>query len=229
MAENIIVGYARVSSKDQNEERQIKRLKEAGVPERYIFIDKESGKDYNREKWSAMVNVLRSGDTVYVCSLDRLGRNYAETGKQWEKITKEIGADIVVLDMPILDTRRNNDLTGTLISDIVLKLLSYVAEKERENIRERQAQGIAIAKAKGMYKGRKPIEVDEEAFEEVYKEVLAGERTNKYAMEKLGLKTNTYYKAVAKYRSEHGLPELESRNKNHVVKTDNGAILGGDA
>lgn len=213
MAENIIVGYARVSSKDQNEERQIKQLKEAGVPERYIFIDKESGKDYNREKWNAMVNVLRAGDTVYVCSLDRLGRNYTETGKQWEKITKEIGADIVVLDMPILDTRRNNDLTGTLISDIVLKLLSYVAEKERENIRERQAQGIAIAKENGKYKGRKPIDVDEEAFDRVYKEVLAGERTNKYAMEKLGLKTNTYYKAATRYREKHGLPALESRNK----------------
>ena len=133
MAESICVGYARVSSKDQNEERQTKMLKEAGVPERYIFIDKESGRDYNRDKWNAMMTVIRKGDTVFVCSLDRLGRNYTETGKQWEHITKEIGADIVVLDMPILDTRKTNDLTGTLIADIVLKVLSYVAEKERIN------------------------------------------------------------------------------------------------
>ena len=149
MAESICVGYARVSSKDQNEERQTKMLKEAGVPERYIFIDKESGRDYNRDKWNAMMTVIRKGDTVFVCSLDRLGRNYTETGKQWEHITKEIGADIVVLDMPILDTRKTNDLTGTLIADIVLKVLSYVAEKERINTHERQAQGIALAKKGG--------------------------------------------------------------------------------
>lgn len=212
MADSIIVGYARVSSKDQNEARQVKALIEAGVPERYIFIDKESGKDYSREKYNAMLNVIRKGDTVFVCSLDRLGRNYSETGKQWERITKEVGADICVLDMPILDTRNNNDLTGTFISDLVLKILSYVAEKERENIRARQAEGIAIAKAEGRYKGRKPIEVDETEFAEVYKEVMEGGRTNKYAMNKLGLKPNTYYKAVAKYRKDRGLPELEGRN-----------------
>jgi len=213
VAESIVVGYARVSSKDQNEARQVKALMEAGVPERYIFIDKESGKDYSREKYNAMLNVIRKGDTVFVCSLDRLGRNYTETGKQWERITKEVGADICILDMPILDTRNNNDLTGTFISDLVLKILSYVAEKERENIKSRQADGIAIAKAEGRYKGRKPIAVDEAAFAEVYKEVMEGGRTNKYAMDKLGLKPNTYYKAVAKYRKDRGLPELESRNR----------------
>lgn len=213
MAENIVVGYARVSSKDQNEERQIRILKEAGVPERYIFIDKESGKDYNRDKYQAMTNIIRKGDTVLVCSLDRLGRNYTETGKQWEHITKEIGADICVLDMPILDTRNTNDLTGTFIADLVLKILSYVAQKERENIHERQAQGIAIAKAEGKYKGRKPIAIDDEAFDEAYIQVVNGERTNKWAMEKLGLKPNTYYKAAAAYREKNGLPKLESRNK----------------
>ena len=202
MAESICVGYARVSSKDQNEERQTKMLKEAGVPERYIFIDKESGRDYNRDKWNAMMTVIRKGDTVFVCSLDRLGRNYTETGKQWEHITKEIGAYIVVLDMPILDTRKTNDLTGTLIAD------------------ERQAQGIALAKDRGAYKGRKPIEIDEVAFDAAYKEVLSDGRTNKWAMEKLGLRPNTYYKAVAKYRAEHGLPPLESRNKKGVKKGD---------
>ena len=220
MAESICVGYARVSSKDQNEVRQTKMLKEAGVPERYIFIDKESGRDYNRDKWNAMTTVIRKGDTVFVCSLDRLGRNYTETGKQWEHITKEIGADIVVLDMPILDTRKTNDLTGTLIADIVLKVLSYVAEKERINTHERQAQGIALAKDRGAYKGRKPIEIDEVAFDAAYKEVLSDGRTNKWAMEKLGLRPNNYYKAVAKYRAEHGLPPLESRNKKGVKKGD---------
>lgn len=213
MAENIIVGYARVSSKDQNEARQIEALKAAGVPERYIFIDKESGKDYNRDKYKAMVNVIRKGDTVFVCSLDRLGRNYTETGKQWEHITKDIGADICVLDMPILDTRNTNDLTGTFIADLVLKILSYVAEKERENTKTRQREGIEIAKAEGRYKGRKPIEVDWEAFGEVYDQVLNDGRTNRWAMDKLGLRPNTYYKAVAEYREKNGLPKLESRNK----------------
>lgn len=213
MAENIVVGYARVSSKDQNEARQIEALKAAGIPERYIFIDKESGKDYNRDKYRAMVNVIRKGDTVFVCSLDRLGRNYTETGKQWEHITKDIGADICILDMPILDTRNRNDLTGTVITDIVLKLLSYVAEKERESIRTRQAEGIAIAKANGRYKGRKPIEVDWDSFGEIYDQVLNDGRTNRWAMDKLGLRPNTYYKAVAEYREKNGLPKLESRNK----------------
>lgn len=217
MAENIIVGYARISSKEQNEERQIKALKEAGVDERYIFIDKESGKDYNREKYNAMVSVLREGDTVFVCSLDRLGRNYTETGKQWEHITKEIGAHICVLDMPILDTRNTNDLTGAFIADLVLKILSYVAEKERENIHERQRQGIEIAKAAGKYKGRKPIEIDETAFEEVYTQVLSHDRTNRWAMDKLDLRPNTYYKAVSAYREKHGLPKLKRRNEKADV------------
>lgn len=212
MAESIVVGYARVSSKDQNEARQVEALKAAGVDERYIFVDKESGKDYNREKYNAMVNVIRKGDVVYVCSLDRLGRNYRETGKQWERITKEVGADIVVLDMPILDTRAKNGLTGEFISDIVLKILSYVAEQERASIKQRQAEGIALAKERGVYKGRKPIEIDKEKLGEVYSEVIAGERTNKWAMKKLGLSYTTYYKAVAKYREEHGLPKLEGRN-----------------
>lgn len=216
MAENIVVGYARVSSKDQNETRQIEALKAAGVPERYIFIDKESGKDYNRDKYNAMVSVLRKGDTVLVCSLDRLGRNYTETGRQWEHITKEIGADICVLDMPILDTRNKNDLTGTFISDIVLKILSYVAEKERDNIKERQRQGIAIAKENGKYKGRKPIAVDESKFSEIYNQVLTDGRTNRWAMDKLNLRPNTYYKAVAVYREKNGLPKLESRNTKKV-------------
>lgn len=205
MADCIKVGYARVSSKDQNEARQIKALTEAGVDERYIFIDKESGKNYERDSYQAMLKVIRKGDTVFVTSLDRLGRNYTETGKQWEMITKEIGADIVVLDMEILDTRKANDLTGTFISDLVIKILSYVAEKERESIKQRQREGIDIAKAKGgVYQGRKPIEINKALFEVTLAEVRAGDRTNRSAMRKLDLKPNTYYKAIKEFDTKTG-------------------------
>lgn len=204
MANNITFGYIRVSTKEQNEARQMEKMLEIGIDERHIFVDKESGKDFDREKYQAMVAMLREGDLIYISSIDRLGRNYNEILAQWSIITKEKGADIVVLDMPLLDTRNDRDLTGTLISDIVLQLLSYVAQKERENIRQRQAEGIAIAKANGVYKGRKPIEVDKAAFEKIYSEVLRGERTNNYAMQKLGLKRNTYYKAVHEYKTKTG-------------------------
>lgn len=204
MASNIEFGYIRVSSKDQNEQRQIEKMRELGIDERHIFIDKESGKDFNREQYQAMVAMLREGDTVFIVSLDRLGRSYKELSVEWDRITNEKKADIVVLDMPILDTRNSRDLTGTLISDIVLKLLSYVAEKEREAIRTRQAEGIAIAKALGKYKGRKPIEIDKEKFEQVYGEVIRKERTNKYAMQVLGLKPNTYYRFVKEYKTRTG-------------------------
>ena len=205
MAKSMTFGYIRVSSKDQNEARQVEKMRELGVDERHIFIDKESGKDFNREQYQAMVTMLRDGDVLYVPSIDRLGRNYNEILTQWGVITKEKKADIVVLDMPLLDTRNGRDLTGTLISDIVLQLLSYVAQKERENIRTRQAEGIALAKANGVYKGRKPIEVDKEKFELVYGEVSRGERTNRYAMQKLGLKPNTYYRFVNELKTQTGL------------------------
>lgn len=204
MADCIKVGYARVSSKDQNEARQIKALTEAGVDERYIFIDKESGKNYERDSYQAMLKVIRKGDTVFVASLDRLGRNYAETGKQWETITKEIGADIVVLDMPILDTRNTKDLTGTFIADLVIKILTYVAEKERDSIRQRQREGIEIAKGEGKYQGRKPVEINKALFEVTLAEVRAGDRTNRSAMKKLGLKPNTYYKAIKEFDTKSG-------------------------
>lgn len=204
MSESVSFGYVRVSSKDQNESRQIEQLLNLGIDERHIFIDKESGKDFDRDKYKAMIAMLRKDDVVYVTSLDRLGRNYGEIKEQWNIISKEIKAQIVVLDMPLLDTRNDRDLTSTLIADIVLELLSYVAQKERESIRARQAEGIAIAKAKGLYKGRKPITVDKEQFELVYGEVARGERTNKYAMRKLNLKTNTYYRFVKEYKTNTG-------------------------
>lgn len=204
MADNLNFGYARVSTKDQNEARQVERMKELGIDERHIFIDKASGKDFNREQYQAMTAMLRKGDVVFVTSLDRLGRNYKDIAEQWDFITKTKEADIVVLDMDILDTRKNNDLTGTLISDIVFKLLSYVAERERDSIRARQAEGIAIAKARGAYQGRKPIQIDKAKFESLYAEVVRGERTNKYAMQQLGLKPNTYYRAVKDYKEKTG-------------------------
>ena len=204
MANNIEFGYVRVSTKEQNEQRQVDKLRELGIDERHIFIDKESGKDFQREQYQAMLTMLREGDTVFVASLDRLGRDYNELSKEWDRITNEKKADIVVLDMPILDTRNKRDLTGKLISDIVLKLLSYVAENERQKIKTRQAEGIAIAKAAGKYKGRKPIEVDKEKFEKVYGEVTRGERTNKYAMQALGLKPNTYYRIVSEFKTRTG-------------------------
>ena len=205
MTNNITFGYIRVSSKDQNEARQVEKMQELGIDERHIFIDKKSGKDFDREQYKAMVTMMREGDTLYISSIDRLGRDYKEILEQWRIITKEKNADIVVLDMPLLDTRKDKDLTGVLISDIVLQLLSYVAEKERANIHARQAEGIALAKAKGVYKGRKPIEVDKDKFEQIYGEVTRGERTNRYAMQKLGLKPNTYYRIVDAYKNKTGL------------------------
>ena len=205
MADNITFGYVRVSSNDQNEARQVEKMRELGIDERHIFVDKKSGKDFEREQYRAMMAMLREGDLVCIASLDRLGRNYREMGQEWENITKVKKADILVLDMAdILDTRKKTDLTGTLISDMVVRLLSYVAEKERESIRARQAEGIAIAKAEGKYTGRKAITVDKERFEKLYAEVIRGERTNRYVMQKMDLKPNTYYRLVNEYKTKTG-------------------------
>lgn len=146
------IGYVRVSTADQNEARQIEAMKADGVEK--IYMDKKSGKDFNRPEYQKMIVSLQKGDILVIHSIDRLGRNYEEIIAEWRKITKEIEADIIVQDMPLLNTTQNKDLTGTLIADIVLQLLSYVAQRERENIRQRQKEGIAIAKAQGKYKGR---------------------------------------------------------------------------
>lgn len=197
--------YIRCSAKDQNEARQIEKAKAMGIDDRHIFIEKESGKDFNRPVYQGIKQAtLRAGDVLYVDSLDRLGRNYEGIVAEWQSLTKELGVDIVVLDMPLLDTRKNKDLLGTLISDIVLQLLSYVAENEREKIRTRQAEGIAAAKARGVYKGRKPVSVDTLLFGQLYEEVKRGERTNAYVMGKLDLKRNTYYKLIQEYESKTG-------------------------
>ena len=149
-------GYERVSTKEQNEQRQIIALTQFGLSEKCIFVDKQSGKDFERTQYRRLLRRLKDGDTLVVKSIDRLGRNYEEILEQWRIITKEKRAAIVVLDMPLLDTRQNRDLTGTLIADIVLQLLSYVAQTEREFIRQRQAEGIAAAKARGVQFGRRP-------------------------------------------------------------------------
>jgi len=147
-------GYARVSSADQNEDRQLLALQELGIPQRQIYIDKQSGKNFERKSFQKLVRRLKAGNVLYLPSIDRLGRNYDEILEQWRILTKEKGIDIVVLDMPILDTRQYKDLIGTFISDLVLQVLSFVAHKERDNIRQRQADGIKSAKAKGVKFGR---------------------------------------------------------------------------
>lgn len=161
----MMYGYARVSSKEQNEDRQLIALSEFGVAETNVFVDKQSGKDFERTQYRKLMKKLKAGDVLVVKSIDRLGRSYEEILQQWQRITKDTEAAIVVLDMPLLDTRRTNDLTGTLIADIVLQLLSYVAQTEREMIRQRQAEGIAAAKARGVQFGRprrkKPDNFDE--------------------------------------------------------------------
>lgn len=154
-------GYVRVSSREQNEDRQLDALREMEIAKRNIFIDKQSGKDFERPQYKRLVRKVKREDLIYIKSIDRLGRNYSEIQEQWRFLTKEKGADIVVLDMPLLDTRRGKDLMGTFLSDIVLQVLSFAAENERTNIRQRQAEGIAAAKARGVRFGRPQINMPE--------------------------------------------------------------------
>ena len=195
-------GYVRVSTKEQNEARQISALKEQGITERDIYIDKVSGKSFDRPEYQRLLNAIRKGDLVVILSIDRLGRNYTEVQEQWRHITSELGADIKVLDMPLLDTRANKDtIDSRFVSDLVLQILSYVAAKERENIKARQAQGIANAKAQGVVLGR-PKATYPDNWTEVYdlwynKKAI----TAKEAMERTSLKRNTFYKFVAQERT----------------------------
>ena len=184
-------GYARVSTKEQNEQRQIVALEEFGLDRKQIFTDKQSGKDFERTNYRKLVRRLKEGDTLVVKSIDRLGRNYEEILEQWRIITKDKGAAIVVLDMPLLDTRRNRDLTGTLIADIVLQLLSYVAQTEREFIRQRQAEGIAVAKAQGVRFGRPPLAQPEE-FPTVHQAWLKKEISAREAARRLSVTHKTF-------------------------------------
>ena len=191
-----LYGYIRVSTREQNEDRQILALKELSIPAKNLFIDKQSGKDFERPQYRKMVRKLKKDDLLYIKSIDRLGRNYSEILEQWRILTKEKGIDIVVLDMPLLDTRRGKDLMGTFLSDIVLQVLSFVAENERSNIRQRQAEGIAAAKARGVRFGRPPAPLPEN-FHHLYQQWKNGNITGTAAAKLGGIPLSTF-----RYRAE---------------------------
>ncbi len=188
-------GYIRVFTREQNEQRQLIAMQEFGIPHNRIYMDKQSGKDFERKNYKKMVRKLKKDDTLVVKSIDRLGRNYEEILEQWRIITKEKQAAIVVLDMPLLDTRQNRDLTGTLIADIVLQLLPYVAQTEREFIRQRQAEGIAAAKRNGVKFGRKPMERPN-GLESLKEQWLHGELSARAAAKQLGVTPSTFLRWV---------------------------------
>lgn len=196
-------GYVRVSTKDQNEDRQYIALRELCIPEENIFMDKQSGKDFVRPQYRRLVRRLKKDDLLYVKSIDRLGRNYTEILEQWRILTKEKGADIVVLDMPLLDTRRGKDLMGTFLSDIVLQVLSFVAENERSNIRQRQAEGIAAAKARGVRCGRPPLPLPEN-FQEVYRAWRGKQITLKQAAQACQMPEGTFYAKAVRVETQTG-------------------------
>ncbi len=191
----IIIGYARVSAADQNEDRQVDELIKYGVKLENIYTDKQSGKDFVRPAYIEMMNRLRKNDVLIIKSIDRLGRNYSEIQEEWKRITKKKGADIVVLDMPLLDTTQRKDLLGTFISDLVLQLLSFVAENERVNIRKRQAEGIAAAKKRGVKFGRPKTEIPYN-FEENYTLWKEKKITARQAANNCGLPLWTFYRIV---------------------------------
>ena len=193
-----IYGYMRVSSKEQNEDRQKIALTEIGVPENNIYMDKQSGKDFERTQYKRLLQKLNEKSVLYIKSIDRLGRNYGELNEQWRIITKEKKADIVVIDMPLLDTRREKNLLGTFISDVVLALLSYVAENERTNIKQRQAEGIAAAKARGVKFGRPPLPIPEN-FYQMHKDWRTGKITIEEAAKACNMCPKTFYSKSVKY------------------------------
>lgn len=193
-----VYGYMRVSSKEQNEDRQKIALTEMGVPENNIYMDKQSGKDFERSQYKRLLRKLNKNSVLYIKSIDRLGRNYGELNEQWRIITKEKKADIVVIDMPLLDTRREKNLLGTFISDVVLALLSYVAENERTNIKQRQAEGIAAAKARGVKFGRPPLPIPEN-FYQMHKDWRAGKITIEEAAKACNMCPKTFYSKAVKY------------------------------
>ena len=189
-------GYIRVSTRDQNEDRQLIAMRELSIPEKNVFLDKQSGKDFERPQYKKLVQKLKPDDLLYIKSIDRLGRNYGEILEQWRILTKEKGIDIVVLDMPLLDTRNGKDLMGTFLSDIVLQVLSFVAENERTNIRQRQAEGIAVAKARGVRFGRPPRPLPEN-YHDAYQRWKAGAITGTAAAKECGLPLSSF-----RYRAE---------------------------
>lgn len=191
--------YIRISSFDQNEARQLSEMRKRGVPEKNQYIDKQSGKDFERPAYLEMRKKLQKGDLLYIISIDRLGRNYEEIQNQWRILTKEIGIDISVIDMPLLDTRASKDLMGTFIADLVLQILSFVAQTERENIRKRQRQGILLAKERGVKFGRPEIMIPS-TFPKIVNQWENGEKTIKEVTEELKISRTTFYRRLRKYR-----------------------------
>ena len=194
-----IYGYVRVSSTDQNEDRQMLALRKQNIAEKNIYIDKLSGKDFNRPSYKRLIRKLQAGDLLYILSIDRLGRNYEEIQNQWRVLTKEIGADICVIDMPLLDTRQGKDLMGTFIADLVLQILSFVAQNERENIRKRQLQGIAAAKARGVRFGRPEKGLPPE-FVSCVREWKKKKITLAEVLEQCKISESTFYRRLREYR-----------------------------
>jgi len=186
-------GYIRVSSTDQNEDRQLVAMQELGILSKNTFIDKQSGKDFDRPQYQRMLGVLQADDILYIKSIDRLGRNYADIQGQWRILTKEMGVDVAVIDMPLLDTRLNKDLMGTFIADLVLQILSFVAQNERENIRKRQAEGIATAKAKGVTFGRPTIDAPSD-FAQLVAQWERGKTPMESILQKLNMSISTFYR-----------------------------------
>ncbi|MBQ7108612.1 MAG: recombinase family protein [Clostridia bacterium] len=199
-------GYIRVSSTDQNEDRQLIAMKEKAVPKANLYIDKQSGKDFERPQYKKMVKKLRAGDLLYILSIDRLGRNYEDIQKQWRILTKDIGVDICVIDMPLLDTRNGKDLMGTFIADLVLQILSFVAQSERENIKKRQAEGIAAAKARGVKFGR-PEKMLPKDFAKIVKKWEQKRLPFSEALKLCNVSESTFYRRLREYRIKH-LDEL---------------------
>ena len=201
-----VYGYVRVSTREQNEDRQMIAMREMGVSEQNIFVDKQSGKDFNRPRYKRLLKQLKENDVLYIKSIDRLGRNYEDILEQWRIITKVRKVDIVVIDMPILDTRRDKNLIGTLISDIFLQVLSFVAENERTTIHQRQAEGIAAAKARGVRFGRAPKPLPEN-FHDIYQRWKRKELTIEQAAEECGMAKSTFFDKAKKY-GKATLPEM---------------------
>ena len=197
-----VYGYVRVSSIDQNEDRQIICMSDNNVPKGNVYVDKQSGKDFERPQYKKLVKKLKAGDLLYILSIDRLGRNYEEIQKQWRILTKDIGIDICVIDMPLLDTRNGKDLMGTFIADLVLQILSFVAQSERENIKKRQAEGIAAAKSKGIKFGRPEIAKPDD-FSNIVKDWNKGTISTAEALKLCNMSTSTFYRRRREYNLIH--------------------------